>query len=63
MDKQKVPKRRWWNARAGIDFAINDTQQLGLGVRYLSTELDFDKTVGKLDIKGPQYVLTFTTLY
>jgi opacity protein-like surface antigen len=48
-------------ARAGIDFAINDKQQMGLGVRYLSTELDFDKTVGKLDIKGPQYVLTFTT--
>ena len=49
-------------ARVGIDFEINDRQQLGLGVRYLSTELDFDKTVGKLDIKGPQYVLTFTTL-
>jgi opacity protein-like surface antigen len=49
-------------ARAGIDFAINDRQQLGLGIRYLSTELDFDKTVGKIDIKGPQYVLTFTTL-
>jgi opacity protein-like surface antigen len=49
-------------ARAGIDFAISGTQQLGLGIRYLSTELDFDKTVGKIDIKGPQYVLTFTTL-
>lgn len=49
-------------ARVGIDFEINDRQQLGLGVRYLSTELDFDKTVGKIDIKGPQYVLTFTTL-
>jgi hypothetical protein len=27
----------------------------------MSTELDFDQTVGKIDIKGPQYVLTFTT--
>ena len=47
-------------ARAGIDFETGENQQLGLGVRYLSTELDFDKTVGKLDIEGPQYVLTFS---
>jgi opacity protein-like surface antigen len=50
-------------ARAGIDFAINDNQFLGLGVRYVSTELDFDKTVGNIDIKGPQYVLTYTTRF
>jgi opacity protein-like surface antigen len=48
-------------ARAGIDFAINNKQHLGLGVRYMSTELDFDKTVGNIDIEGPQYVLTFST--
>ena len=48
-------------ARAGVDFQINENQHLGFGVRYMSTELDFDKTVGKIDIKGPQYVLTFTT--
>lgn len=48
-------------ARAGIDFEIDDHQQLGLGIRYLSTELDFDKTVGNIDIEGPQYVLTYTT--
>ena len=48
-------------ARAGIDFEIGENQHMGLGVRYLSTELDFDKTIGKIDIKGPQYVLTFTT--
>jgi|GEM_PF-879019 len=47
--------------RAGIDFQIDDTQYLGLGVRYMAAELDFDQTVGTLDIKGPQYVLTFTT--
>jgi len=46
--------------RAGIDFAIDDKQQLGLGVRYLSTELDFDQSIGNVDIKGPQYVLTFS---
>jgi len=27
----------------------------------MSTELDFNKTVGKVDIKGPLYVLTFST--
>jgi opacity protein-like surface antigen len=47
-------------ARAGIDFEIEPNQHLGLGVRYLSTELDFDETTGKLDIKGPQYVLTLS---
>ncbi len=48
-------------ARAGIDFQLDDKQYLGLGVRYMAAELDFDQTVGQLDIKGPQYVLTFTT--
>lgn len=47
-------------ARVGIDFEIEPNQHLGLGVRYLSTELDFDETTGKLDIKGPQYVLTLS---
>lgn len=47
-------------ARAGIDFEIAQDQHMGLGVRYMSTELDFDKTIGKIDIKGPQYVLTFS---
>ena len=47
--------------RAGIDFSIRKNQHIGFGIRYMSTELDFNKTVGKLDIKGPLYVLTFTT--
>jgi len=47
-------------ARVGIDFEIDVGQYLGLGVRYLSTELDFDKTAGNVDIKGPQYVLTLS---
>jgi opacity protein-like surface antigen len=48
-------------ARVGIDFEIAENQHLGFGVRYMSTELDFNQTVGKLDIKGPQYVLTLTS--
>lgn len=47
-------------ARAGIDFEFRENQYLGLGMRYLSSELDFDQTVGNIDIEGPQYVLTFS---
>ncbi|MDZ7783535.1 MAG: hypothetical protein U5K56_11590 [Halioglobus sp.] len=46
--------------RAGIDFEFRPDQHFGLGVRYLNSELDFDQTVGNIDIEGPQYVLTFT---
>ena len=49
--------------RAGIDFEIQDNQHMGIGVRYMSTELDFDKTIGKVDIEGPQYVLTYTARF
>ena len=47
--------------RAGIDFSIRQNQHIGFGIRYMSTELDFNKTIGQPDIKGPSYVLTFST--
>ena len=47
--------------RAGLDFSIQKNQHIGVGVRYMSAELDFNKTVGSLDVKGPQYILTFST--
>lgn len=47
-------------ARAGVDFEIRKNQHLGVGLRYMASELDFDKTVGKVDFEGPQFVLTFT---
>ena len=46
--------------RAGIDFRIGNDQFLGLGVRYMAAEMDFDKTIGKLDLEGPQIVLAYT---
>jgi hypothetical protein len=49
--------------RAGVDFEIRDDQHLGFGIRYLSSELDFNKTVGKLDVEGPQYVLTYSARF
>jgi opacity protein-like surface antigen len=50
-------------ARAGVDFEIAENKHMGFGVRYMSTELDFDKTVGKLDIEGPQFVLTYSAVF
>jgi hypothetical protein len=47
-------------ARAGLDFEFKPGQQVGIGVRYMQTHLDFDDTIGKLDIEGPQYVITYT---
>ena len=47
-------------ARAGIDYRIKDQQRIGLGIRYMYAELDFNRTVGKVDIEGPQYVLAYT---
>jgi opacity protein-like surface antigen len=49
--------------RAGVDFEIQDNQHMGFGIRYMSTELDFDKTIGKIDIEGPQYVLTYSARF
>ncbi len=46
--------------RVGIDFQYSPGQHLGLGVRYLSAELDFDKTVGEIDIEGPQFVISYS---
>ena len=46
--------------RAGIDFQYSAGQFIGLGVRYMKAEMDFDKTIGKLDLEGPQVVFTYT---
>lgn len=46
--------------RAGIDYRYARGQRVGLGVRYMEAEMDFSDTVGKLDVAGPQIVLTYT---
>jgi hypothetical protein len=46
--------------RTGIDFEYSQGQHLGLGVRYMAAELDFEDTVGKVDAEGPQFVITYS---
>ncbi len=47
-------------ARAGLEFQLGNGHLVGFGVRYLGGELDFDDTVGKLDIEGPQVLITYS---
>ena len=47
-------------ARAGIDFSLQGEQSIGLGVRYMSTKLDFDNDIGEIDVEGPSFVLSYT---
>jgi hypothetical protein len=46
--------------RAGIDFAIKGEQSIGLGLRYMKSELDLDDAVGKINIEGPQIIFSYT---
>lgn len=49
--------------RAGIDFQVKQEQYLGLGLRYMAAEMDFSSTLGKLDLQGPQVILSYTARY
>ncbi len=46
--------------RAGAEIRLVDRSFLGLGVRWVATELDFDQPIGDLDVEGWQGFLTFT---
>lgn len=46
--------------RTGIDYQYSPGRHVGLSVRYMSAEMDFEDTVGKLDVSGPQFVLTYS---
>ncbi|MEP5569069.1 MAG: outer membrane beta-barrel protein [Halioglobus sp.] len=46
--------------RTGIDYQYSTGQHVGFSVRYMAAEMDFDDTVGDLDISGPQFVLTYS---
>ena len=46
--------------RTGIDYQYKQGQHVGLSLRYMDAEMDFEDTFGKLDIRGPQFVLTYS---
>ncbi len=49
--------------RAGIDYRYAKGKYVGLGVRYMSAEMDFSDNFGQIDIEGPQFVLSYTQKY
>lgn len=50
-------------ARAGIDFEVRPAQHMGLSLRYSASELDFDDTIGTIDVEGTQVLFTYSTRY
>ena len=49
--------------RAGIDYRYARGKRVGIGVRYMSAEMDFSNTFGQVDIEGPQFILSYTAKY
>ena len=47
-------------ARAGIDFDWQSGYRMGFGARWMSAELEFDDTLGKTDIEGVFWYLSFS---
>lgn len=50
-------------ARAGIDFEVRRGAHMGLSLRYSASELDFDDTIGTIDVTGTQVLFTYSTSY
>jgi hypothetical protein len=49
--------------RLGMEYRFGRSMVLGFSARYLDTELDFDSTTGKVDLKGTQWFLTLGRRY
>ena len=49
--------------RIGIEFDVGGSSQMGVGVRYLGGEMDFNDTIGKIDINGVQFLFTYSAWY
>lgn len=47
-------------ARTGIEFRLNKSSWMGIGVRGFKSQLNFDNVSGKTDIQGIQMLLTYT---
>lgn len=49
--------------RAGIEFNVGNNSQMGVGVRYLGAEMDFDDTIGSVAVDGLQVLLTYSAWF
>lgn len=50
-------------ARAGVDFEVRRGEHMGLGFRFLYAEMDFDDTIGTIDVEGTQVLFTYSRRY
>lgn len=46
--------------RGGLEFRLPDYALMGLGVRWLKTDLTFDQAIEQTGVSGIQYLLTYT---
>jgi hypothetical protein len=46
-------------ARAGIDIRISERSYIGLSVKTIKGELEFDDSIGEVDLEGPYVMVTF----
>jgi hypothetical protein len=47
-------------ARTGIEFALPDRSLIGIGCRWLKSDIDLSSSYGKIKAEGVQFLLTFT---
>jgi len=47
-------------ARAGIEFALPNDALMGVGGRWISPNVDFTSSYGKIKIEGVQFMLTYS---
>lgn len=50
-------------ARAGAEFVTGHTVVIGLGVRWLDSEVSLDDSLGRLEVSGLQVLLTLSSGY
>jgi hypothetical protein len=48
-------------ARGGVELRLPDRNFLGVGVRWVANEIDFELPIGEVDVEGWQVFLTYTT--
>jgi hypothetical protein len=49
--------------RLGAEFSISRDSSLGMGFRWFKASLDFNDTLGDVDINGPQVFFNYTSRF